>query len=110
VQKFVPAGGTAGNIATGRTLYTSSTSEPSYYSTDSFFYASIKFLGVKFKIGTNTHYGWVNVHAGDLATNAVITDYAYEDIPCEGIGAGHIIPEAGSLALLARGATGLISW
>ena len=69
-----------------------------------------KYLGLKFKIGTNTHYGWAHVMApGADVVLAVITGYAYNDTPDGNIAAGDI-PEAGSLALLALGAAGLTAW
>jgi len=69
-----------------------------------------KYLGVKFRIGGNTHYGWIQVQVPTTNVNqAIITGYAYNDTIEGDIGAG-IIPEAGSLALLAIGASGLAAW
>ncbi|BDS11225.1 T9SS type A sorting domain-containing protein [Aureispira anguillae] len=46
-----------------------------------------RYIGVKFDLGGNVHYGWVRVH---LATTGVVTvkDYAYEDNAGVGIDAG----------------------
>lgn len=71
-----------------------------------------KYLGVKFMIGANTNYGWIQVDVSGTSagpTNAVIKGYAYEDTPNGQIVAG-AVPEAGSLALLAIGAAGLAAW
>jgi hypothetical protein len=48
---------------------------------------SDKFLGVRFEIGNNIHYGWVRL---DVTTNGdyTVKDFAYEAIPGVGIQAG----------------------
>ena len=48
---------------------------------------TLKFIGVKFDIGGNTHYGWIRISlsASDVL---VVVDYAYNDIPNTGISAG----------------------
>lgn len=50
-----------------------------------------KYLGVKFLIGTNTHYGWIRVYVTGTADNYVVTykDYAYENAPNTTILAGN---------------------
>jgi len=69
-----------------------------------------KYLGVKFNIGTDTVYGWIQVQVPDAdASKAIITGYAYNDDDGGSITAG-AIPEPGSLALLALGAAGLAAW
>jgi len=77
----------------------------------SFLNTSGKYLGVKFMIGANTNYGWIQVDVSGTTfpTNAVIKGYAYEDTPNGQIVTG-AVPEAGSLALLALGAAGLAAW
>lgn len=47
------------------------------------------YLGVKFAIGTNVHYGWVRMDANTMDTvpNLVIKDYAYEATPLKKIAA-----------------------
>ncbi len=74
---------------------------------------SEKFAGLRFNIVpspavTNTHYGWVklSVHVG--LTNITVHSYAYETTPDTLILAG-AVPEAGSLALLAAGAAGVLA-
>ena len=47
-----------------------------------------KYIGLKFKIDSNTHYGWVRVNVNKYSTAITIKDYAYEDIPDLGIKAG----------------------
>jgi hypothetical protein len=72
------------------------------------------FLGLRFNIGANTHYGWIrlNMGLGDPvpAYPTTIVDWAFEDTPGTAIDAGAGIPEpttVGSLAALAIGAAGL---
>lgn len=47
-----------------------------------------RFMGVKFKIGENIHYGWVRLSVSDLCTKFTVYDYAYEDEPGKAIKAG----------------------
>lgn len=75
-----------------------------------------RFLGLRFQIGSNTHYGWVRMDVGattnPLAIWATVKDWAYEDRPGTGLQAGEtaVIPEPGTLSLLALGAAGLALW
>jgi hypothetical protein len=55
------------------------------------------YLGLKFKIGDGTHFGWARlyvncsyVHHGALSISATLTGYAYETIPYKGVIAGKI--------------------
>lgn len=50
---------------------------------------SFKFVGFKFSIAGNTHYGWIrlSVSAADIV---VVVDYAYNDIPNTPIAAGDV--------------------
>ncbi len=97
------------NNLTGTTFYGNMayTSFGSGYG--SFYNTSDKYLGVKFEIGGNTHYGWIQVQVAADVTDATITGYAFEDTPDAQITAG-AVPEPGSLALLALGAAGLAAW
>ena len=74
-------------------------------------------FSVRFQIGGNTHYGWVEwthtlatLFGGGLVS---VTNWAFEDVPNTPI---HIadtmspVPLPGSLALLASGAGGLLAW
>lgn len=47
-----------------------------------------KYLGLRFKIGTDTHYGWARLSVGANASDWVIKDYAYNGTPGEAIDAG----------------------
>jgi len=74
---------------------------------------SEKFAGLRFNIVpipsiTNTHYGWVKLSVHPLLSNITVHSYAYETTPDTLINAGSI-PEAGSLALLAAGAAGVLA-
>jgi hypothetical protein len=84
------------------------------------------YLGVKFVINGQTHYGWVRVTMGSYIDSYTIVGYAYETVPNKAISTGqtsgpvrvstlkppgpnHSQAEA-SLGLLARGADGLAVW
>ncbi len=47
-----------------------------------------KFIGVRFYIGTEQHYGWIRVSMGDLLDPLTIVDWAYEQTPGVKIRAG----------------------
>jgi hypothetical protein len=88
-----------------------------------------RFLGVKFLIKGVTHYGWIRltVDIRDRNAVAVITEYAYETVPNQKIGAGATTdsssqpeatqagaalsrPAGPSLGMLALGADGVSLW
>ena len=48
------------------------------------------FFGVKFEIGTNIHYGWVQVKIAADASSGIIYDFAYQSITDSSILAGNI--------------------
>lgn len=50
-----------------------------------------KYLGVRFRIGTNTHYGWVRLSVSPGADTITIKDYAYQTLPGVGITAGQLV-------------------
>ncbi len=75
-------------------------------------YGGSGYLGLKFTIGKQVHYGWARlaVHkSGHYAFKAVLTGYAYETIPNKPIFTkvpGVITLEPGSLGRLAQGSAG----
>jgi hypothetical protein len=92
-----------------------------------------RYLGLKFKIRGQTHYGWarlsVSVSRQPFATTAVLTGYAYETIPKRPIIAGKVpdsdnevnipavsfkpsatSPAPATLGLLALGSPALSAW
>jgi hypothetical protein len=90
-----------------------------------------RFLGVKFKIGGKTHYGWIRITVKSSLTHnpftlmsATITEYGYETIANKSLGAGLAStnsaedqapamtepPRRANLGMLALGAEGLDLW
>lgn len=89
--------------------------------------ATNRYLGFKFLINGQTHFGWARITVGKQLTNVVLTGYAYEATPNQTIIEGHISePEkasgvapadllapanqTASLGMLARGADKLSLW
>jgi len=82
------------------------------------------YLGLKFRIGGKTHYGWarMTVETGAPPTpnapriSATLTGYAYETIPNKPIIAGKtkgpdvVTVQPASLGRLAQGSAGLAAW
>lgn len=64
------------------------------YTFGSFLEASYKFLGAKFQVGTNTHYGWVQLSVTPGIESMIIHGYGYNQTPDAAINAG----EGGSAA------------
>ncbi|MDP8313717.1 MAG: hypothetical protein RAP70_01415 [Candidatus Celaenobacter antarcticus] len=50
--------------------------------------AGQKFMGVKFKIEENIHYGWIRLSVADNCGSFTVYDYAYEDEAGQAIKAG----------------------
>ena len=50
-----------------------------------------KFLGLKFSIGSNTHFGWVRLSVTADCDSIILKDYAYNNSPNQGIQAGQTI-------------------
>ena len=88
-----------------------------------------RYLGVKFLINGQTHFGWARINGKLIGTGAIgmiVTGYAYETIPNKPVQVGHLHPSKVSavnptdrlapsqppagLGLLARGADGLAIW
>ena len=83
------------------------------------------FLGLKFLINGETHYGWAHVALTTGLHKAVISGYAYETVPNQSINTGKTSgpssvsqlemipltsPEPATLGLLARGAESISIW
>ena len=83
------------------------------------------YLGLKFMIGSEVHYGWARLTVGKRVSHVVLTGYAYETIPNKPIKAGQTsetpqneakadawaLPVQGpSLGMLARGAEAMEVW
>jgi hypothetical protein len=72
-----------------------------------FFVGDQKYVGIKFTLAGQTHFGWIGFQVDSTnPLHAIIRDYAYESDPNTAIAAGvaPVIPEPGTLALLAAGA------
>ena len=85
------------------------------------------YVGVKFNIGGQTHYGWIRLTVAGFSS-ATITGYAYETVPNKSISTGATSgpakvsavapaevrrlsqPQAASLGILASGSEGLALW
>ncbi len=63
------------------------------------------FAGIRFDIGAETHYGWVDITRA-AANEVTLHAFGYNDAP----GAASHVPEPTSLLLLAAGAAGLPLW
>ncbi|HEY1658657.1 MAG TPA: hypothetical protein VGG14_09955 [Candidatus Sulfotelmatobacter sp.] len=88
-----------------------------------------RYLGVSFKAGTETHYGWIRMSVSDpkWPMKVLITGYAYETVPNQSLRAGQTSDDAdaappqaksaqptiappASLGVLAAGFDGLQVW
>jgi len=77
-----------------------------------------RYLGLKFKITGQTHYGWARLttNCANHQYNALLTGYAYETVANKGIVTGKthgpdvMTLQGASLGHLARGASGLSAW
>lgn len=87
---------TTSNLMASKWVSTSyySTGSGSYYTWTSYssygnwLGAQDKFLGLKFKIGANTHYGWARLDVSSNADQFTIKDYAYNATANTSINAG----------------------
>ncbi|GAB4135935.1 MAG: hypothetical protein Fur0041_10290 [Bacteroidia bacterium] len=50
-----------------------------------------KFMGVRFSISNQTHYGWVRLYVSPDADTIIVKEYAYESQPNVGITAGNLV-------------------
>ena len=81
-------------------------------------YAERRYLGLKFTIGSEFHYGWArfNVAPSQGGLQATLTGHAYETVPNKPIVTGKtkgpdvVIFEPASLGRLAQGASGIAAW
>jgi len=80
-------------------------------------YTQHRYLGFKFIIAGELHYGWARLNVtANLGITATITGYAYETVPNKPIITGKtkgpdvVIFEPASLGHLAQGASGMAAW
>ena len=75
-----------------------------------------RYLGLKFVVNGNTHYGWARLSVSSGFVTATLTGYAYETIPNKSIitgktkGADIVTIQDASLGHLARGASAMQAW
>ena len=74
----------------------------------SYFGGTRGFVGLRFDIGGQTHYGWADVSG--VGGGQTLHAFGYNDTPGAISFAGGDIPEPSSMALLAAGAAGLGLW
>lgn len=85
---------TGSEILGGLVNYTSISGSSSYngiISYGNFLGQTDKFLGVKFDITGNTHYGWVRLDVAADATTITVKDYAYNTVANDSIKAGQTV-------------------
>jgi len=51
------------------------------------------YVGIRFQIGSEVHYGWIRALVSELILPVTIIDWAYNTVPDEGITTGFIMPE-----------------
>lgn len=85
------------------------TTQGSFFSSGSWANVKSRYLGLKFLVGDETHYGWARLNVrvsydGFIELHPTLTGYAYETIPDKAIVAGDEGTGATSLGHLALGA------
>jgi hypothetical protein len=106
-EKFLTGDGTPsyGNVMIAAGAY-----GPYSWSNGPWAHSTNRYLGLRFTINGQTHYGWARLSINDLHGPSVLTGYAYETIPNTKIiegelhGAAVSNAQSGNLGALARGA------
>jgi hypothetical protein len=90
------------------------------YTRGQWMYTKNRYLGLKFTIGGQVHYGWARLSAalqhGKFGIQVTLTGYAYETIPDKPIITGKtkgpdvVTLEPATLGRLAQGASGMSAW
>jgi len=85
---------------------------------------NFRYVGLKFLIQGETHYGWLRVDTRSAQGEAIITGYAYETVPNKPLLTGKTSgpdepipvssvphdPQPATLGMLAQGSSGLVAW
>jgi hypothetical protein len=106
-EKFLTGDGSPsyGNVMIAAGAY-----GPYSWSNGPWAHSTNRYLGLRFTIAGQTHYGWARLSMNDLHGPEILTGYAYETIPNKTIiegethGAAVSSAQSGSLGTLARGA------
>jgi len=99
-----------GNPSYGNIMVVAGAYGPYSWSNGPWAHSTNRYLGLRFIIDGQTHYGWARLSINDLHGPSVITGYAYETIPNKTIvegetrGAAVGTAQPGTLGTLARGA------
>lgn len=115
--------GSGGKFGTGGLMATCDTFNGRFFSSGNWINVENRYLGVKFQIDGETHYGWVRMNVS--CNVGTITGYAYETVANRPLDAGilpfanqsdaspvepQLNPKPTSLGMLAAGAVGLREW
>jgi hypothetical protein len=99
-----------GNPSYGNVMIAAGAYGPYSWSNGPWAHSTNRYLGLRFTINGQTHYGWARLSINDLHGPSVLTGYAYETIPNTKIiegelhGAAVSNAQSGGLGTLARGA------
>lgn len=114
--------GPDGKFGAGSLMATCDDFNGSAFSSGQWISVQNRYLGVKFQIDGETHYGWVRMNV--TCNNGTITGYAYETIANQRLRTGvrqsdgdatlvdprQLSPKPGTLGVLAAGVVGLSAW
>ncbi len=92
---YVISSGKSFNNAANRERFADLHSAGGYFTTGSSWFNSDKYIGVRFKIGGNTHYGWILVNVsvvGTVLESITVKSYAYQQTAGASITADGVLP------------------
>lgn len=80
----------AGRLDWNNESFQSMNEKSCMYENDAWCGVDDKYLGLRFKIGNNVHYGWARLDVAHNGANWLIKDYAYNSVAGEPIDAGQM--------------------